>query len=273
MIRCGLALLSFIILAGFAGGSRSDVYAPVKNESFHLGEKLEFKMTYGIFTVGRGITNIDHQKYTVNGRDCYKVQVSGETVGFVNWVKDIDNEYGAYIDTAALVPHRFYRNLREGSYRKNEITWFDHEAKKVSVKVADKETGVFGEPKVYDAPAQVRDLIGGFLYLRAMDLSRVKVNDTISVTAFLQDEFYRLPIVYKGKKTVKTKLGRIRTLAFKPLMPQNKIFNGKNSITAYFSDDKNRIPVKVEAEMFIGSAGVELADYSGLRHPLNILPR
>jgi len=106
-----------------------------------------------------------------------------------------------------------------------------------------------------------------------MDLSRVNVNDTVSVTAFLQDEFYRLPIVYKGKKTVKTKLGRIRTLAFKPLMPENKIFDGKNSITAYFSDDKNRIPVKIEAEMFIGSAGVELADYSGLRHPLNILPR
>jgi len=273
MMRSGLGLFLLIVLTGFEDGKRSDAYLPVRNESFHVGETLEFRMTFGIFTVGRGVTNIDPEKYRVNGRDCYKVEVSGETVGFVNWVKDIDDEFGAYIDTAALVPHRFYRNLREGGYRKNEVTYFDHEEKKISVTTADKKTGVFGEPKVYDAPAQVRDLIGGFLYLRAMDLSGIKINDTITLAAFLEDEFYRLPIVYKGKKTVKTKLGRIRTVAFKPMMPRNKIFDGKNSITAYFSDDKNRIPVKIEAEMFIGSAGVELSDYSGLRHPLNVLPQ
>jgi hypothetical protein len=54
-------------------------------------------------------------------------------------------------------------------------------------------------------------------------------------------------------------------------MPQNKVFDGENSITAYFSDDKNRIPVKIDAEMFIGSAGVELTSYEGLRNPLNLV--
>jgi hypothetical protein len=104
-----------------------------------------------------------------------------------------------------------------------------------------------------------------------MDFSDLQVNDTIAVAGFFEDEFYRLPIVYKGKKTVKTKIGKIRTLVFKPMMPDNKIFDGKNSITAYFSDDKNRIPVKIDAEMFIGTAGVELTDYSGLRNPLSLV--
>ena len=56
-----------------------------------------------------------------------------------------------------------------------------------------------------------------------------------------------------------------------PVMPQNKVFDGENSVTAYFSDDKNRIPVKINAEMFIGSAGVELIGYEGLRNPLNLV--
>jgi hypothetical protein len=51
------------------------------------------------------------------------------------------------------------------------------------------------------------------------------------------------------------------------------IFDGENSITAWFSDDKNRIPVKISAEMFIGSAGVELTDVSGLKNPLNFARR
>src|SRR5690606_31727260 len=92
--------------------------------------------------------------------------------------------------------------------------------------------------------------------------------DTVVVSGFLEDEFYSMKIVYQGKETIKTKVGKIRTLVFKPLMPKNKVFDGENSITAYFSDDKNRIPVKVDAQMFIGSAGVELTSYTGLRNPL-----
>lgn len=273
MIRLVFGFVLFVGLAGFVDGKRDDIYMPVRNESFNRGETLEFKMTYGIFTVGKGMANIDPNYYRLNDRDCFKVDVFGKTVGFVNWVKDVDDQWGAYIDTAALVPHQFYRKIREGSYAKDEITYFDHEEKKIQVKSSDRKTGKFREPKVYDAPAQVRDMIGGFLYLRTMDLSDMKVNDTIQITGFFEDEFYRLPIVYKGKKSIKTKIGKIRTLVFKPMMPNNKIFDGKNSVTAYFSDDKNRVPVKVEAEMFIGNAGVELTDYSGLRNPLNIVHR
>lgn len=270
MVRIYSGFILFVILAGLSGSTGNDVYMPVKNESFSRGETLQFKMTYGIFTVGRGRASIDPNYFKFNDRDCFKVDVYGKTVGMVNWVKDVDDQWGAYIDTAALVPHMFYRKIREGNYRKNEQTYFDHELKKISVKVADKQTGKFKEPKVYDGPAHVRDMIGGFLYLRTMDLSQMEVNDTIVVKGFFEDEFYRLPIMYKGKKTIRTKVGRIRTLVFKPVMPKNKLFDGENSITAYFSDDKSRIPVKIDADMFIGSAGVELTGYSGLRNPLNI---
>ena len=76
---------------------------------------------------------------------------------------------------------------------------------------------------------------------------------------------------YAGKETIQVKAGKIRTLVFKPVMPKNKVFDGENSVTAWFSDDKNRIPVKINAAMFIGSAGVELTGYSGLKNPLNIV--
>lgn len=270
MIRTAFWFLLLMVLTAFGDGKLNHTYLPVPNESFSRGETLHFKMTYGIFTVGKGMTHVDPERHRINERDCYKVDVFGKTVGPVSWVKDVDDQWGAFIDTAALIPHKFYRKIREGNYSKDEETYFDHPRRKILVKVADRKTGAFRDSQVYDAPAQVRDMIGGFLYLRAMDLSGLRVNDTIAVTGFFEDEFYRLPIVYKGKKTIKTKIGRIRTLVFKPMMPDNKMFKGKNSITAYFSDDKNRIPVKVDAKMFIGNAGVELTDYSGLRNPLNL---
>lgn len=268
--RILFAIVLFLLLAAFSA-KRNDVYLPVKNESFARGEVLNFKMTYGIFTVGKGSASINPNFFKLNNRNCYKVEVSAKTVGLVNWVTDVENHYGAYIDTSAIVPHMFYRRQREGSYKKDEQTFFDHPNKKIKVRTMDNKTGKFKEPVVYEATPHVRDMISGFLYLRIMDFSDLKVQDTVTVTGFFEDEFYKLKIIYKGKKTIRTKVGKVRTIVFKPIMPKNSLFDGENSITAYFSDDKNRIPIKIDAEMFIGSAGVELTDYKGLRNPLNVI--
>jgi hypothetical protein len=271
MVRAVCSIWLLAILSGFITVS-NDVYPPLKNQSFMRGEVINFKMTYGIFTVGKGSVNIHPKYHKVNDRDCFKIDVHGKTVGMVDWVADVDDRWGSYIDTAALVPHQFYRFIREGRYKKDEWTNFDHVNKKIEVKTLDNKTGKFKEPKYYDAPAQVRDMVAGFLYLRNMDLSKIKIGDTVSVKGFFEDEFYNFKIIYSGKESIRVKAGKIRTIVFKPVMPKNKVFDGENSVTAWFSDDKNRIPVKINAAMFIGNAGVELTSYSGLKNKLNVVP-
>lgn len=271
MIRFPFVIALFLIITGFIQDDGPEVYSPVRNESFSRGEVLEFKMTYGFFTVGKGSAKVHPNYFKFNNRDCFKVDVYAKTVGFIDWVADVDDYWGAYIDTLALVPHQFYRKIREGSYRKDEWTYFDHVNKKIQVKTLDKKTGKLKEPKYYEAPKQqqVRDMIAGFLYLRTLDFSTIKKGDTLNITGFFEDEFYSLNVVYHGKDVVKTKAGKFRAIKLVPVMPDNKLFDGENSITAWFSDDKNRIPVKIDAQMFIGSAGVELTSYSGLRNPIN----
>ncbi len=271
MIRAVFSICLLAIVSGFVTVS-NDVYPPIKNQSFIRGEVIKFKMTYGIFTVGKGSVNIHPKYHKVNDRDCFKIDVHGKTVGMVDWVADVDDRWGAYIDTAALVPHQFYRFIREGRYKKDEWTNFDHVNRKIEVKTLDNKTGKLREPKYYDAPAQVRDMIAGFLYLRNMDLSKIKIGDTVSVKGFFEDEFYNFRIIYSGKEAIRVKAGKIRTIVFKPVMPKNKVFDGENSVTAWFSDDKNRIPIKINAAMFIGNAGVELTGYSGLKNRLNVVP-
>ena len=249
----------------------NDTFPRVNNNSFTKGEVLHYKMSYGIFSIGRGSTTIHDNYYKMNNRDCFKVDVFGRTTGMVDWVADVNDQWGAYIDTIALVPHMAYRKIREGRYKKDEIISFDHLGRKIEAKVFDHKTGKYKEPLYYDAPPQVRDLISGFMYMRTQDFSKVQVNDTVVVEGFFEDTFYKLKILYKGKETVRTKAGKFNAIVLKPLMPDNKLFNGENSITAWFSDDKNRIPLKISADMFIGSAGVELTSYSGLKNPVNLV--
>jgi hypothetical protein len=65
---------------------------------------------------------------------------------------------------------------------------------------------------------------------------------------------------------INTRLGNIMTYKLVPVMPDNKIFAGENSVSAWITADDLRIPVKIEARMFIGRVGCELTGLEGTLH-------
>ena len=74
-----------------------------------------------------------------------------------------------------------------------------------------------------------------------------------------------MEIIYEGIVELKTKVGRLRAHKIIPIMPENKIFPGKYPITAWFTADKNRLPLRVDAKMSFGTAYVELTNYENVR--------
>ena len=51
-------------------------------------------------------------------------------------------------------------------------------------------------------------------------------------------------------------------------MPDNKLFSGKHPIKMWISDDLNRIPLKIEAEMLVGSVDLDIEEFSNLKYPI-----
>ncbi|GHN01839.1 hypothetical protein WSM22_33280 [Cytophagales bacterium WSM2-2] len=237
-----------------------------KKSSISTGERLDYRMYLGFFTVGRGTTTVDNNYHVRNDRKCYKVDAFMQTLGMASWVSKVNDNWGAYVDTSELVAHESYRVLSEGSYRLHEVVTYNHERDEASVSVADKKTGKFGDPKTYTTPDQVRDIVAGFMYLRIIDFSKYKVKDTLTVSGFFEDKAYHFKIIYHGKETVKTDLGKIPCHKLIPIMPDNQLFRGENSVTAWISADGNQVPIKVDARMFIGHAGTELVSFRGLKN-------
>ena len=263
----GLLLLSSFIL------HEEPVYNAVNHNNFTTGELLNFHVTFGIFSVGEAKMEIKDKTFKVNGRKCYRVDIHGKTTGLVSWVAKVNDIWGAYVDTAALIPHISYRKIRENNYKKDELVKFDHNTDMIEYKVVDKKTGKFKDPLYYKAPNNVRDMVGGYMYLRTLDFDSFQLGDTIKVDAFFEDTFYDFQIMYQGKEVVKTKIGKINCHKLVPVMPDNKLFDGENSIAVWFSDDQNKIPVRIEASMFIGKAGIEIENTHGLLHPLNLVEK
>lgn len=90
------------------------------------------------------------------------------------------------------------------------------------------------------------------------------------VKAIFEDELYDFGIKLGGRETIKTKFGKIKAIRLEPVMPKDQdLFDGENSIRFWMSDDENRIPLKIEADMFVGAVEIDIKDYKNLSHPIN----
>ena len=240
--------------------------------SFGKGEQLEYRVNFGFFTVGKAITRIDPKFHTINSKPCYKIDAWGETSDWISWVTRVKDNWGGYLDTTNLIPQVAYRKIREGRYKRDEITNYDHQKNKAEVKVLNQETGIYEKPESYDIPKNGKDLVSGFMFLRIIDFSKVVKGDTVVISGFYEDTAYNLRIIYEGKETIHTKIGKIPCYKLVPIMPDNKLFDGENSITVWLSEDDNKIPVKMQAKMFIGHTGLELTSFKSLRNQLKVIP-
>lgn len=241
------------------------------NEVFDLGEELTYKATFLGMTAGKATTRVDKVSHKILGNNCYKIEVIGETSDWLSWVTRVKDTWGAYIDTTHFLTRASFRNIREGKYRKDEWVTFDHDAHQASVQVIDKKTNKYKPAKNFPLPANTTDIVGGFMQLRFIEFDHLKKGDTISIIGFHEDASYPLKIAYMGKEVVKTKVGKIPCHLLTPKMPKNELFDGANSISVWISADKNKIPVKFSAKMFVGHTGIELTGFKGLKHGLKLV--
>jgi hypothetical protein len=236
-----------------------------KNDAFQKGEELLFKVTFGFFDAAEAKMVVNPRISSVNNQPSYKIDVYGQTLGIFKLFKVNDN-WGSYLDTAKIIPHRSYRHIEEGKYRKHEQVFFDHDKKNAKVKLYDRDNLNLVDTKDYKVPENVQDIVSGFYYLRTMNLNGLKKGDQITLTGFFDKEIYNLKLIYGGKEVINTRLGSYDTFIFSPLMPKNKIFRGEQPVTVWITDDRNKIPIKIKAKLMVGSLHMEIMDAKGLRN-------
>ena len=76
---------------------------------------------------------------------------------------------------------------------------------------------------------------------------------------------------YMGKEIIKTRYGKFHTIKFKPLLVKGTLFEGGEKMTVWVSDDANKVPLRIESAIIVGSVKVDMMGYRNLRYPLTSL--
>ena len=255
-VLTGIALLLMATLDLNAG----DDFCNGRNTSFVNGESLTFKVFYtlaGVY-VGAGEANFNLGLEMLNNKPVYHIVGDGKTYNFYDNFFKVRDRYETYIDTATLQPYRFIRNIYEGGYKKYENVTFNQAGN-----TAVTSKGVF------KVPSCIQDVLSSIYYARNIDFNKYKEGDRIPFNMFLDNETYNLYIRYLGKEKIKTKFGTFNAIKFKPLLIKGTIFEGGEKMNVWVSDDENKIPLRIESPISVGSVKVDMMSYKNLRFPLS----
>jgi hypothetical protein len=242
--------------------AQAQVYRTVRNTAFKRGEKLTFRVAFnsaltGSITGGKATLEVTSENKLINNRSTFHVIGEGRTTGLIELFYKIHDRFESYFDEEAIIAWQFVRRTRENNYKKDDLVNF-RQNDRLAVSLT----------KIMKVPANVQDIISAFYYARTMEVNKLEPGDIIHIPFFLDDSVYLSRVIYKGRETVTTKLGKFRCAAFRPMVATGYAFDDPYPITVWVTDDANRLPVLIESEQSVGRARVELISYSGLANPI-----
>lgn len=224
------------------------------NTAFAVGERVKYRMHYGIMNAGEAVLTVKESPYKFNGRDAYHLVGEGYSVGSFDWFFKVRDRYETYIDKQGLFPYRFVRNCDEGGYKIfQDYTFYPN---KRAMKNHKDET--------YMTPDFVQDMLSAYYYARNMDFSNAQVGQVYTVMTIVDDEIYPLKIRYMGKEKIKVDAGTFNCLRFAPVVQKGRVFKKEEDLSVWITDDANHLPVLAKAKIMVGSVKMELAEYSGM---------
>jgi len=243
----------------------TSVTAQENHKAFDNGEWFKFRIHYGMFTASYATLEVKDE--TLNDIPVHHIVGVGKSSGLLSLFFNVEDYYETYIDRNQVKPYRFIRNINEGGYTKNIEINFDHEKKEALV-INNKHN----TKKAFSTVDNVQDMVSSFYYLRnKIDTSVLKEGDEFFVNMFFDNENYDFKLRYLGKEVVKTKAGNIRCLRFRPYVQADRIFKEEESMTVWVSDDDNRMPVKIRAEILVGAIEADLVAFKGLKYPFTVV--
>jgi hypothetical protein len=228
-----------------------------KNEAFKEGEILTYRLHYGIIDAGVAVLEVKPEVMDVAGRKVYHIVGNGYSKGSFDWFFKVRDRYETYLDKDALLPWMFVRRVNEGGYIINEDYKFNHYTNKVDVGLEDK----------VDVPQGTHDMISAFYAARNLDLSNAKEGDIFTINSIVDKELFPLKIRYVGKEKINCDLGTFNCVKFRPIVQKGRVFKKEEDLNVWITDDKNRVPLRAQAKLVIGSVKLDIVSVKNLANP------
>ncbi|MBC7524994.1 MAG: DUF3108 domain-containing protein [Flavobacterium sp.] len=235
-----------------------------RDPAYDVGEWFKFRIHYGIVTAGYATLEI--KEATVKNKKVFHAIGTGYTTGMSRMFFKVNDNYESYFDKITGKPYQYVRQIDEGGYTKNQEGFFNQDKNTILVKDYKNNN-----EKTFNTSENVQDIISTFYFLRNHpNIKKLKIGESIIVDMFFDEESTKFKLKYIGDEDLETKFGIISTMIFRPLVQSGRVFKEQESLTVWISDDDNKLPVRIKANLAVGSIKADLESFKGLKNSFTI---
>lgn len=186
-----------------------------------------------------------------------------------DWLFKVRDTFETISKTEPLLPSVYRGRTMEGSAESVSEYYFNEQHTSVLIKSRESGEVISKTLKIND---QISDVLTATYKTRSLDWQQFTSGEGVILQMIMNNAFLQLPVYYMAKDTLKLTTGEtFACLQFDANLPEGSIFMAGEAIRVWVSDDKNRLPVRIEAKIKVGSIDIQLVKYRHLAHPLHSL--
>jgi len=217
-------------------------------QPYAAGEMLTYDVTWSVFHAGEVTATLTRLEGDRPGT--YEVITTARSQGFVSLLYKVENEFRSLFDSETTCSKQIVKKINEGRRHRNTRIVFDR-VQKLAILDESDPTKPDQPPKhaENEIPACVADVVTAFYFARRQPLRvgesfRLPINDGAKT--------YEVVVDVQAREQIQTPLGTLPAFRVEP-----KVFGGlykrKGRMLIWFSDDEQRLPLRIKASVAVGT--------------------
>ena len=220
---------------------------------FAVGETLTYDVSWStLLTAGTVVATVKEKKLSFNST-AYYIVAEGRPTPLLSTLYSLYYKLDTLIDSYTLLPQRGSNYSEEGKRHRLRITQFDREAKKVFFEYTTDTTVTSDFPT---SPV-TQDALSAIYLLRAIP---IKAGDRLTMPVSDDGINYKAQFDVGPAEPVKIPMGVQSAWPMKLTLFDDKNRRVGRNLGIWLSDDRRRLPVKVQADLPVGSFNLLLRD-------------
>ena len=240
IVGAGLAMLVTVQAPQATEDTRPLPFAP--------GETLTYDVTWTVFPAGQVTATLG--RLEGGSPETYEVVTTARSQGFVSLLYKVQNEFRSLFDPQTTCSKQILKKINEGRRHRDTRIVFDA-ARKLAILDESDPTKLDAPHKhaENETPSCVTDVITAFYFVRRQPL---RVGEQIRLPINDGAKTYEVSVEIQAREQIQTPLGTRAAFRVEP-----KVFGGlyprKGRMLIWFSDDEQRLPLRIKAAIAVGT--------------------
>lgn len=260
-----IRLLATVVLAALLAVGTALARAPGKDVSpaaaipdadllrtaYGGGETLLYSVSWLGIKAGELLMQVVRQEVAGEG---FLIEVTVKSAGLLAVLYPVEDHFTTTVSGSSRLPRRHEMVQHEGRRKNNKVTVYDQEHGRITY------TKNNDAPEIFTVDGPVHNEFSSFLFLRVMPFA---MGEQTVVPTFADKKRHPVAVSLEGRQTLATLFGQRETIEVKPHLTFKGLYQKVGDPRIWLTDDSARIPVKIKAEIVIGSLTANLVTYQG----------